>query len=73
MGSVTADSLGGEEESGVDEFPWYAWIALAVILVAVVVQMARMARSRSQVAINDPELRARVISLEQRVERLERR
>lgn len=51
--------------------PWYAWIVLVAIVVGGVVQLVRLARS------DDPdaplEMRARLVALEDRVERLERR
>lgn len=55
-----------------DAIPWYAWIVLLAIAMGGVVQLVRLASTRDDAAGSAPDLRARVISLEQRVERLER-
>lgn len=51
--------------------PWYAWIVLVAIVVAGVVQLVRLTRDHDP--DTHPEMRARLVALEDRVERLERR
>lgn len=51
--------------------PWYAWIVLVAIVVAGVIQLVRLIRSDD--ADTSPEMRSRLVALEDRVERLERR
>lgn len=55
-----------------DFIPWYAWIVLVAIVVGGVVQVVRQARGGDGAA-GSPELRSRLVALEDRVERLERR
>lgn len=54
-----------------ESIPWYAWIVLVSIVVAGIVQLARLPRGGGSQA--EPELRARVIALEERIQRLEGR
>ncbi|GAA1140406.1 hypothetical protein [Ornithinicoccus hortensis] len=56
-----------------DAIPWYAWIVLLAIAMGGLVQVVRLISSRDTADHIDPDLRARVISLEQRIDRLERR
>lgn len=56
-----------------DAIPWYAWIVLLAIVMGGLVQVVRIVSTRNDGGRIDPDLRARVISLEQRIERLERR
>ncbi|WP_181009864.1 hypothetical protein [Ornithinimicrobium sufpigmenti] len=51
--------------------PWYAWIVLVAIVVAGVVQLVRLTRGDDPDA--SPEMRSRLVALEDRIERLERR
>lgn len=61
------------KEASVMEFiPWYAWIVLVAIVVGGLVQIVRIAR-QPHGGSDDSELRARVVSLEQRLERGDRR
>ena len=52
--------------------PWYAWIVLVSIVVAGVVQLVRLTRDNDDPDTH-PEMRARLVALEDRIERVERR
>lgn len=52
-----------------ESIPWYAWIVLVSIVIAGIVQLARTMQSSQD---DQPDLRARIVALEERLNRLDR-